>query len=258
MTIRRMLPFILINILVSAAVVLGILYWWDGRQSVDTTPTPDTAVTGLIPTTAFAPPANPADTTLIATETAVPSDQPTIHTVQAGDTLGRIAEFYNIPLPDIMTVNNITDPNIISIGQQIIIPIGGIPTPIPDPTATPETAVLPSPNPTQPPTLGQVQLEIASLLGAGTLTDEAVQIVNTGSSQVGLLNWQLTDEDGYQYTFNLFTLFGDGSGVLVHTEAGQNSATDLFWGLEQPIWRTGERITLLDPDGNVRATYVVP
>ena len=32
MSFRRMLPFLLINILVSAAIMLGILWWWDGRE----------------------------------------------------------------------------------------------------------------------------------------------------------------------------------------------------------------------------------
>ena len=32
MSFRRMLPFLLLNIFISAAVVLGILWWWDGRQ----------------------------------------------------------------------------------------------------------------------------------------------------------------------------------------------------------------------------------
>ncbi len=32
MSFRRMLPFILVNILVSASVVLAILWWWEGRK----------------------------------------------------------------------------------------------------------------------------------------------------------------------------------------------------------------------------------
>ena len=32
MSFRRMLPFILVNILVSATVVLAILWWWEGRK----------------------------------------------------------------------------------------------------------------------------------------------------------------------------------------------------------------------------------
>ena len=49
MSFRRMAPFLLLNILVSAAVVLAILYWWDGRNSGDEVLAVATA-TAVIPT----------------------------------------------------------------------------------------------------------------------------------------------------------------------------------------------------------------
>jgi hypothetical protein len=68
----------------------------------------------------------------------------------------------------------------------------------------------------------------------------------------------VADEDGHVYTFGQVTLFGDGAGVLVHTETGQDNSTDLYWGLEEPVWESGEVVTLLDAGGEAQATFAVP
>ncbi|MBE2198557.1 MAG: lamin tail domain-containing protein [Anaerolinea sp.] len=258
MSLRRMLPFILINIVVSAVVVLAILFWWDNRGAQpDEVAAPETAVATPFPAVATAEAAAAAIPEV--TEAPAPDpNEPLVHTVQAGDTLMNISQFYDVALDDIITANNIANPNILSVGQQLVIPVGGIPTATPAPTATATAAVIPSPNPTTELEQGEVKLVITAVIGAGNLTNEAVQIVNTGSRQVGLLNWKVADTDGHVYTFDRFTLFGDGAGLLLHTEAGQNSATDLYWGLEQPIWESGELVTLVDAENTIQATFVVP
>ena len=53
--------------------------------------------------------------------------QVTIHVVQRGETLFRIAENYGLTLEEIAQVNQIADPGSILIGQRLIIPIGGLP-----------------------------------------------------------------------------------------------------------------------------------
>ena len=64
---------------------------------------------------------------------AEPEDDGTvIHTVVSGDTLDSIAFTYGVTRADLMALNNITDPRIIQIGQQII--VRG-----PDPTEPPPT-----------------------------------------------------------------------------------------------------------------------
>ncbi len=40
MSFRRMLPFLLLNVLVSAVTVLAVLWWWDGRNAAEL-PAPD-------------------------------------------------------------------------------------------------------------------------------------------------------------------------------------------------------------------------
>lgn len=46
----------------------------------------------------------------------------TIHVVQSGDTLLSIAQQYNVSAEEIATANNITDPNALRVGQELIIP----------------------------------------------------------------------------------------------------------------------------------------
>lgn len=45
-----------------------------------------------------------------------------IYVVQPGDSLSSIASRFNVSLNDLMTANNITDPNQLSAGQQLVIP----------------------------------------------------------------------------------------------------------------------------------------
>ena len=45
-----------------------------------------------------------------------------IYIVQAGDTLSSIASRFNISVDDLMTANTITDPNVLSAGQELVIP----------------------------------------------------------------------------------------------------------------------------------------
>jgi|JFJP01.1.fsa_nt_gi LysM repeat protein len=60
--------------------------------------------------------------------------------IQAGDSLGGIAALYNSTIDDIITENNITDPNAIKVGDVLIIPANMVtPTATRPPTSTPIT-----------------------------------------------------------------------------------------------------------------------
>ena len=260
MPVRRMLPFILINIVVSAVVVLTILYFWDSRNStgdevalttLNGTATPETAVVND-PTPIFVP----------ATETPAPeAEGPTIHIVSSGDTLGTISDIYGVTIEDIMSANNLVNANIISVGQELIIPEEGFEeqVEIEEATAVPEENVLPTPIATEVVLEGDdVVIEITAVIGVGQLEDEAVQIRNTGNDPVALLGWKLAHTNGQVYTFGQATLFGGGIDILVHSEQGPNGATDYYWGLSEAVWEPGELVTLLDADDNIMATYTIP
>jgi LysM repeat protein len=250
-----MLPFILINIVVSATVVLLILFIWDNRTAVEETAAATTEAEATAPIIVGASTSAAAATQAPQQN---PDDGPTTHTVQSGESLGGISQIYDVPVADIMAANGIDNPNFIQVNQVLIIPIGGLPTETPAPTPSTTPNLAPTPISTEPPVEGEAIVEISEVIGVGGLADEAVSIVNSGNRPIALLDWEISDEDGNVYTFGQVTLFGDGAAILVHTEAGQDGFSDLYWGLEQPIWESGETVTLTDAEGTVRVTYTIP
>jgi LysM repeat protein len=97
---------------------------------------------------------------ILATETAVPATPlPTAtstpvtvqHEVQSGETLGEIAKAYNVTVEAIVEANNLSDPDQISVGQLLTIPVSSpaTPTPTVEPTAVPPTNT-PKPKPPTP------------------------------------------------------------------------------------------------------------
>jgi len=102
-----------------------------------------------------------------------------------------------------------------------------------------------------------IPVEIVSIVGAGTLNAEWVVIRNAGGESLNLSGWQLKDADRNVFAFPNLTLNGGGA-VQIHTISGTNTVIDLYWGLNDPVWESGEEAQLLDPSGNVRAVYKVP
>lgn len=272
MSLRRMLPFILINIVVSTIVFLLLLSWWDSREvgSVPVAPTEQvaSAVNTPIPVDFVTPGAEqepdtaPQEEDEQADGEGEAEDGPATHIVQAGETLGVISQQYDVPVEDIAAANDIVNVNAISVGQALIIPIGGLPTATPEPTvtasATPEATNTATPAPEE----AVIRVEITEILGVGELTSEAVRITNAGTRPLMLQSWQLEDESGNVYVFGSVTLFGSSDAgapsILIHTEAGQNGPSDLYWGLESAVWQAGETATLRDDLGETQATYEIP
>lgn len=88
-------------------------------------PTPGEEIpTTVPPEEATAPPQPEA--------TAQPPTSPTSYTVQAGDTLFRISQRFNVPVQDIAAANNLTNVNVLTVGQVLTIPVpGSVPTAAP-------------------------------------------------------------------------------------------------------------------------------
>jgi hypothetical protein len=102
-----------------------------------------------------------------------------------------------------------------------------------------------------------VPVKISSVVGAGTLTSEIVVVKFEGDGQLDLAAWQLKDENGNIFTFPKLTLYPNGA-VQVHTVAGTDSVIDLYWGIGESVWNSGENARLFDSQGNLRAVYRVP
>ncbi|HXF85061.1 MAG TPA: lamin tail domain-containing protein [Anaerolineales bacterium] len=112
-------------------------------------------------------------------------------------------------------------------------------------------------SPQAPANAEEVHVEIVSIVGAGMLNAELVVIRNAGREALNLYGWQLKDSDRNIFTFPNLTLYATGV-VQIHTLPGTNTAVDLYWGLNKPVWESGEEAQLLDANGNVRAVYRVP
>ena len=78
-------------------------------------PPAPTAAPPPAPTTAAPPP---------APTTAAPASGGLTYTVQSGDTLAAIADRFNVTVDEIISANNIQNADVISIGQQFVIPTG--------------------------------------------------------------------------------------------------------------------------------------
>ena len=102
-----------------------------------------------------------------------------------------------------------------------------------------------------------IPVKISSVVGAGTVTSEIVVVKYEGEGQLDLASWQLKDEDGNTFTFPKLTLYQNGA-VQVHTIAGTDSVIDLYWGISDAVWNSGESARLFDSQGNLRAVYRVP
>lgn len=103
----------------------------------------------------------------------------------------------------------------------------------------------------------EIPVQIASVIGAGTLSAEWVVVTYKGDGQINLANWELRDEDRNIFVFPHLILHPNGA-VQIHTTSGTNTVIDLYWGKSSPVWESGEEAQLFDPNGNERARYKVP
>jgi LysM repeat protein len=170
-----------------------------------------------------------------------PTPTPVIHVVQPGDALSAIAAQYGVPIDALAEANGIQDPNVIKVGQKLVIPG---PTPVPTPTVPPTV----TPTPHIPP-----QLEIVDVIGRGAPSAETVVLVNHGRN-VSLNGWTLRDAQDNVFVFpNLY--LATGAEVRIHTGQGDNTAQHIYWGRETAVWEeAGDVAVLADERGVMYAT----
>jgi LysM repeat protein len=183
------------------------------------------------------------------------------YTVQAGDTLSAIAQAHDISLEVLTAANDLPDPDVLQIGQVLIIPRddaaapsdpGLTETPMPDASTDEEHIVSP---PTMTPS-GPPLVQIEEATGIGNLEAETIALTNRGG-KASLEDWTLSSPAGDPFIFPALTLFADGE-VRVHSTTGDDTPRDLYWGRSEPVWQEGDLVTLRDADGNVVDTYIVP
>jgi Lamin Tail Domain len=98
---------------------------------------------------------------------------------------------------------------------------------------------------------------IMGVSGVGAAKNEIVTLQNIGEQAVMLTGWVLRDSSGAAYVFPQLTLYPGGT-VQVHTAAGEDSITDLYWNHDEPLWKAGELVVLYDTQGLARAFYRIP
>lgn len=255
---KRLLYYLMINVIVSACTTLTILSIWD---RTNTSSTRDNAsLTGPANQTATVLAYNTDATlktieALSASPTISPTETPFVkeYKVQPNDSLGQIAAKFDITIEELMEFNALDDPNTIPVGLVLFIPVTpATPTEIP---AITYTEVPTSTTPSGP--VQDARVVINSVIGAGNLSSEHVFLTRTGEGELSLSGWTLEDEDGNVFTFPLLELYKDG-GVNVWTTTGSPTVVDMYWGLLAPVWGPGELVTLRDAQDREHTTYQIP
>lgn len=131
----------------TALIILAVILAACSAQS--TSPEPAAADTGpqitIVPTFVRSDPAL-ATPTLAATGDPLADLITVVHVIQPGETLYEIALNYNVPMEQIVALNDISDPGRIAQGDELKIPL-------PRPTVTPDPL---GPTPTFPPPPGMI------------------------------------------------------------------------------------------------------
>lgn len=223
----RLFFFILLNILISICTILAVLLLWDQLRG----PLPGGVLTNLLQDwrnpnpSAPAPPAEPGTSETTVVKNCIP------YQAVAGDTFASLAERHGISAVQLRSENGFSPQQELQAGDLLCIPV----------------------NP-------QGEVIIRSVVGAGDLETEYVTLENQGKSPVPLSGWRIMGGNNRTFVFpqsSQFILYPNGA-VNIFTRSGANNVLQLFWGLSQPVWASGDTITLLDARGNIQATYVIP
>ncbi len=87
------------------------------------------------------------------------------------------------------------------------------------------------------------------------LNDEFVTFSNTGDGPLPIGGWTVGDAAGKSYTVPAGTTIAAGATVTLHTGEGTDTVTDLYWGLESPVWNNdGDTVTVRTADGTTVLT----
>lgn len=173
--------------------------------------------------------------------TATPTAEAVLvtHIVEAGEMPLSIAAQYDIDLDTLLAANSITDPTLLQIGQELVIPITVTPTPLP-PTATP------TPDKPLPPT-ATPQLHVVE---AGD-TPLSIAIQYDVTPEILMRFNRIFNPSGLQIGQELFIPNGDELPELAieaPTALHNVSAGDTLLALTYRYGSTVEEIMELNPD----------
>ncbi|MBV7337764.1 LysM peptidoglycan-binding domain-containing protein [Chloroflexi bacterium TSY] len=263
---RRQLAFlVLVNAVVSLVIALAVVWAVERRRPapeellvqvsqqmqplIATTPLPGAVDRLPTPVTEANDP-NSNINSIVNQPLSQPTAEGTTYIVQAGDILSSIAAKYNVTLDAIMEANNLSNPDRIFSGQQLVIP-GGIPS------DSIESSGEAGSGQSQSSQQVQEGVQIAAIDNVGVLESESVLIVNESNTPFNLQGWTLASEGSPVYQFGNLPIFPGGS-VRVHSQPGTNSSIDLYWGQTASIWSPKTIVRLVNAEGNLVHSYLVP
>lgn len=230
---NRYIPYLLLNIVVSAATMLIVLAVWGRGTPGRNEPLPTATLDTRAMIASSIPP---------ATATVPPSPTPITYTVRSGDTLYALSQRWGISLDDLLEANGLAEGGTLAIGQVLIIPaVEGMT--FEQATAAP-TAVVDLP-----------RVEIRGVNGIGDLPNESVRLLNSGGV-AQMSGWTIDDGEGLIYHFPAFSLHK--GAVNVNTRSGTDTVINLFWGQSKAIWSPGKVITLRNASGVIQSTFQIP
>ena len=220
--------------------------------STDSEDIPDTEETAPVDAATSTPAVTPTPQATATLDSSCPT-----HTVEAGQNPSIIAAEYDISLDQLLVANGLDEVTAtqLQIGDILSIPLAGcdsepseVEIDVLDEATEEPTAILTL---TLPPTSEVAQVEILDVIDAGDVTAENFRIKNEGNT-IEITGWKLKDLNGNEFEFPEVRLFSD-SELTIHTRDGEDSSTELFWGLEEAIGVTGNVLTLTDADDNVQS-----
>lgn len=71
------------------------------------------------------------------------------------------------------------------------------------------------------------------------LNDEYITFRNTGDAALDLGGWTIEDDADHDYTVPTGFTLEAGEEVTLYTGEGEDTDTDLYWGLDNPVWNNG-------------------
>ena len=162
----------------------------------------------------------------------IPPGQDCVHEIRAGETLFQLSLAYGVTVDAIAAASEIANPDRITVGQHITIPLCGTTGFIPPPTSIPTATLEPE---TIPPTSDAAELEIASSDDTRSALIEQAQVAlldNALTDPSEAFSAQLAGEatPSRTYTVQQYdTLFGIATafGTTVEVLAALNEITDV-------------------------------
>ena len=107
------------------------------------------------------------------------------------------------------------------------------------------------------PPLNVDTIEIQTVVGIGDIENERVQLVSVAKEAVDLSGWEISDNKGLVYIFPAVKLYPGGS-INLFSRSGVDTSIELYWNQPSAIWTSGEKVELIDPEGNTRSEYRIP